>query len=516
MALIGPIGFTGGLNRTSTLTNVGKDQLLFMRNFNIVYNKLQRVQGTRILNSDQANGDFAGGINALVQWRDTTSGLSYIIIEGANISSVEKTRYINSYSSLPASSSSISTAALGTIHSFPSFASLNSLLIRVNDSDTTGKWAPASNWAALGGTPPSGHVCAVAGNYLFIGNTGTSNVSKLQWSNPGDPETWDSGNVSNFNKQDGDGIEGLAEFGGNLLIMKNNSFGLLNISNPSTIGTATVFSPLITIRRGVGLCWKEAWDYINNTTIAFVGTDSHVYIFDGANFTDISNQPFPSSNVQYALNIANGLTGKGIAVTKPILRYYPTRNQLWVMQGNGGPVHWVYNFSLGVWETEFDYFNPYAAIAYRTLGSEAGLSNQISMVSNGAFDIGTLYEHDYNLSTSTVNSQACVSVDLYQGSGFFKPVSVLIPFDASTNALSPVTETVNVKYQYNNSVDITSSSFSTTISVPSATTALYLGRASIVSSVNNIYSIQFNLSNTGANPYITNINPFYLSDQVLV
>src|ERR1700761_503905 len=154
--------------------------------------------------------------------------------------------------------------------------------------------------ALLGGSPPPGGIIKCVNGYAFLTNdtTSTGTLSRVYWSNPNDPETWNAANYVDFRKNDGEIITALSMINNCLVIFKPNSIGVLQTTS-ITIGGVTTLGPLTQITDRLGCIGPLAVDTLPDGTLVFIGSDGHVYRFDGYGFEDLSHQPWPQSNLNY-------------------------------------------------------------------------------------------------------------------------------------------------------------------------------------------------------------------------
>ncbi len=522
MSVLGPFGFRGGLNLKSSSINLPKDQMTDAQNVYIVYNDLVKAGGSTKVNTSALVSSSPNGIAGMFQWK-FDSAHSYLFTESVG-ASAESFKYITN---LGTGSTAI-TDGVGITDTQPHYALMNNILVRVGGNATTVKWiGPGNNIAALGGSPPTGTVCTVANNFLFIAGNST-NPSRVQWSNVSDPETWNATSVVDFRVKDGDTIVGLASYNQNLLIWKQNSIGLLSTYSTSVSGVATL-APLTTLTVGKGLCSRLAWDYINQVNICFVGTNNHIYIFDGANFIDISDPPYPGSNIQPYLDTIK------IAQTNPIVVNYPTRQQIWIATADGGSsisatarnIILIYNYNLGIWESKITGRNPQSMIPYISYPSSTGATTDagtypitILSGSNATFvyqqDVGNSNAEDTN---GIIDGYGTCSVEVSQNEGDLSVASFLVPIDAQTSG------SLEVNYGFNSTLTINKS---TNVSMAPVSALLdsfkldvdtlggnqLLRKTVIPFSNNTVASVQIQFRNRLSGQPFT-VHPYYVSDQII-
>ena len=177
--------------------------------------------------------------------------------------------------------------------------SLNSILVMGNFSGATVQWSGAGNITALAAAPQDAACGATVNNYLFLGNLANGATPyRVQWSAIADPTTWPVANFVDVLRDDStnNSITALLAFGEDLLIFKNNS-----VSRFYTNQLSGTLGPLITVSDKYGCAGTHCADRLPDGRVAFIGTNNHIYIYDGNTFTDISDAPPPAE--QYSTNI---------------------------------------------------------------------------------------------------------------------------------------------------------------------------------------------------------------------
>jgi hypothetical protein len=522
MTVKGPYGFRGGLNLKSSSINLPPDQMTDAQNVYIVYNDLVKANGSVKVNTAALVSTSPGGVAGMFQWKFNAAN-SYLFTESIG-ASAESFKYITN---LGTTSTAI-TDDVGITDTNPHYALLNSILVRVGGNATTVKWTgPGNHIVALGGSPPTGTVCTVANNFLFIAGN-SSNPSRVYWSNVADPETWPATSVVDFRANDGDKIVGLTSYNQNLLIWKQNSIGQLYTYSTVISGSSTL-APLVTLTVGRGLCSRLAWDYVNQLNICFVATNNHVYIFDGANFLDISDPPYPGSNIQPYLDTIK------IAQTNPIVVNYPTRSQIWISTTDGTSslgataknIILIYNYSLGIWESKITGRNPQSMIAYTSFPGANGTTTDggtlpVTMLtgSHATFvyqqDVGSSNAEDTN---GVIDGYGVTSVEVAQDSGEFPVKSFLVPTDAQGSWF------LQVNYGFN-ATNIVNKSANVSLAIPGGLLDSFildsstlggntlLRKTVIPFSNNNVASVQIQFRNQNSGQGFI-VHPYYISDQII-
>jgi hypothetical protein len=337
MTTLGPFGFHGGVNVKTATNVIGPNQMSDAQNVYFVGETLCKLFGSRTLNASAVAGTPA--ITGISDWQ-TAAGQRYqVITSGTKI-----------FSSTDLSTTFTDVTGAVTIttgnNNQSTFGSVNNLIIRCGGEtpDAPIKWSGTGNAAALGGTPPVGNICHTVNNFLFI--TGVAAApSRLYWSNVIDPETWGAASYVDFRKDDGDKITALSHIDQNLIVFKRNAILRMDTTTTAVSGTSALGAAIESII-GTGCAGANAVDNLPDGKVVFLGTNNHVYIYDGSVIRDISDQDPPGSNIQPWLDSC--VRGK-----YSIVRYYPTRNQIWVSTTSSGQstndVVFIYDYLKNVW-----------------------------------------------------------------------------------------------------------------------------------------------------------------------
>lgn len=301
---------------------------------------------------------------------------------------------------------------------------LNNILVIGQFASTTISWAGSGNCANAAGSPPQDVKCAaVANNYLFLGNLTNGSVPyRVQWSAVADPTTWPAGNFVDVGKYDStnDGIQALFPFGEDLLIFKNNS-----ISRLYTNQISGSLGPLTTVADRFGCAGPDCVDALPDGSVAFVGYNNHVYIYNGNTFTDISDQPYPNSNIQ---NTLNGLAFQTAGISTAFLRFYQARNQVWISYPftytsalglSYASVIFIYDVENNMWLPPYVDHKVKKGVNYIT-------SNTQFFITSGTD--GNLYLEDSG-NTNADSSKLSTSFDAY--------VTKCVPFGLDSDAFIP-------------------------------------------------------------------------------
>lgn len=269
------------------------------------YNDGARIFDALVLT---ANISAGGPIQGLFYWQDPAQAttintdINIIIANQKCYSEVVHTQVVTDVTN----GKTIPAQGFGT------FDSLNGkALIAITDTSSTG-YGPfkISTYNGvlntLGGSPPAGGYVKVVNNFAFLsGNlTGASTISRVYWSNVGDPETWTSSNFIDVNLNDGDQVVALSSIGNNLIIFKRNSTWSLSTTTTTTSGVATL-GPLTCISPKYGCIGPLCVDSMPDGTIVFMSVDGHLRQTDGSIIKDISSVPFPASNMSDVFSALN-------------------------------------------------------------------------------------------------------------------------------------------------------------------------------------------------------------------
>lgn len=364
MATIGPFDFHGGYFPGTSYMTVpqGMGYATEMRGCRFTSGYVTPRYGAPVVNDAQLG--VGKSVIGLTTWKDATNSKEALVSVG------NSKIYIGDLSSfVPLGISTITmtdrTGAV-TINSSDSqryqFAALNNILVGVGGSALGSVpfkvTAYNANAANLGGTPPNGDAVITVNNFMFIGRQlgAAGTWSRVSWSNVVDPETWTAGNFVDFNKSDGEQVMALGSIGTDLYIFKQSSIGRLSTYSQVISGSATI-GPLETVIRGIGACGPLCVDNLPNGNLIFLGSDGHLYEFDGSTIVDRSRRPYPGPNV-YDSNENFSLNGLVIGQLSAlnIVKVWRGINEVWVgfdSNASGSSDVWnafVYDFEQQIWQ----------------------------------------------------------------------------------------------------------------------------------------------------------------------
>ncbi len=424
MGSLGPFGFIGGLNTKASALTLPKDQMSDSQDVVISYGNLVKRNGSTALNGSA----FASGaaFHGLFDWQ-TAAGQRYLVATAGT--KIGQMADLGGTFTDITSSATITTGA-NNLHTF---ASLNNILgiFGGTTPDTPLQWTGTGNVSSLSGSPPTGNLGCTANNFMFISGV-AANPSRVYWSNVIDPNTWTSTNYADFRASDGDKVTCLLEKDQNLLIFKRRSMGQLWTNTISVSGAVTL-GPLNQINAGIGCPGPLCADRLPDGRVVFLGTNAHVYIWDGAGFTDISDAPLPASNIQ------PNLDGLNVArLQYASVKVYSTKNQIWITASNGSSTTnnmvFVYDYQYQIWLSKF--MNVNANVMYACIDTRATPTYGFVMVT-GNYS-GTCYIQDKGTtnpeaSNTVIDGYGTISLQLGPDDKDFIPASALVSLEQQGN-----------------------------------------------------------------------------------
>ena len=512
MAIKGPYGFGGGYNSKASAFTNGKNQLSSGYDTQIIYGDLMQRGGSSAINASAISGTPA--IHGLYDWY--YNGNRYVIVTAGT-----KIKYSQNLGSTLSDITGSATITSGQTN-LHTFASLNNILAICGGvtPDTPLQWTGTGNVSALPGSPPSGNLVTVANNFMFISGIASA-PSQISWSNASDPTTWNAGSSLTFRQGDGDVITAISQQYQNVVIFKRFSIGTLWTQTQSTSGTVTL-GPLVTNIIGMGCVGPLALDNMIDGMIVFLGSDAHVYIFDGVNIQDISDQAPPKTNVQ------NILDGCNINYLKySCVKVYPTKNQIWISIPNGSSTSTnmilVYDYIQKIWNTPFTNIN--ANVMEAAVDTRTTPHHPIVLLT-GNYG-GMVYEQDWGLtnaevSTGVIGGTGTISVQLEAEEAEFTPRSAIVPYEAQTTGGN-----LEFDYGFNGYVDTPNQTFLSQSQLASELDASFqldvtsLAGPSTLRAIQplvtngRVYSMQMTFRNTNSGQTFT-AHPLYLSDEVAI
>lgn len=467
-------------------------------------------QGSAAINSSAISGTPA--VHGLADWQTDAGQRSLVVTAGTKIFKA------NDLGSTLTDITGAVTITSGQ-NNQSTFASLNNLLVRCGGAtpDAPIKWSGAGNAAALGGTPPSGNICRTANNFMFISGIAAT-PSRVYWSNAIDPETWSASDYVNVRGSDGDRVTALIDRDANLLIFKRRSIHILWTSTITVSGSVTL-GPLVQIPNAMGCVGPLAIDKLPDGRIVYMGSDGHVYMFDGAQFDDISNPPLPRSNIQPTLDALPA--GR---LPYAVVRCYPTRNQVWISVTTTGTTNnevIVYDYALNCW------LSPFTSIAANVMCSVIDTRttpSHPSVMVTGNYG-GLVYEQDTGTTNAedtngTIDAYGTISVQIGDDSTDFVPRSVVVPLESQTRG------DLEMNYGYNGYTTVNKTNTISQMQLGGLLDQFILdtsilGGPSTLRSIQRVggtgraYSMQVQFRNRNASETFT-VHPIKISDEVIV
>lgn len=267
---------SGGLVTNKPLSNLADNESPNLRNVFITTGKgIQKINGNTVFNSSAMASGAA------------VTGLFYYKQSGG-------TEYINAIAGTKVFSSPLNGTMTDITGAVSITSSQNNLwtACQMNDlaifaggaPDAPFKWSGTGNAAILGGSPPTGNFVFSHNNRLFIGGI-SGNLSRIQWSALGDPESWSAAGSGSqdVQKNDGDTLIGFAKIDtDNVLLFKENSIHRLV--------TRTSPFPVFPLFSGVGAVGKRAI-VVNNGTVYFITSQATMKIISGDTILDETDIP---------------------------------------------------------------------------------------------------------------------------------------------------------------------------------------------------------------------------------
>ncbi len=511
MPPIGPFGFKGGWNTKESVWTLPANSLTASQNVNIVHDDLVKRNGNVAINGSALASSAA--VHGIFDWL-ANSGTRYLIATAG-------TKIYNS-ATLSSTFNDITGAATITTgaNNLHTFASLNNIVAILGGTtpDTPLQWTGAGNVASLAGSPPAGNIVTVANNFMFISGVAAA-PSRVYWSNVSDPNTWPAASFIDFRASDGDSVTSLIAKDQNLYIFKRRSIGVLFTQSTATSGIVTL-APLSELIVGIGCPGSQCTDLLPDGRLVFLGTNNHVYIYDGALMSDISD-PATGSNIQPTLDAMN-ISRLAFAS----VRVYSARNQVWISMSSSGSSSndtvFVYDYQLKIWVSAFTNIN--ANVMSHCIDPRSTPDHAILMVTGTS--AGYVYEQDKGttdatVSGGTIDGYGTISTIFSPDDKDFNPRSVVVPLETQTlgqltfsygfNGITGVSNSV--------SVDQLTDGFAldTTFVLDTSTLAgsVTLKRNVLIQTSGFNYSMQMQFRNQLASQPFT-VHPVWLSEEVMV
>lgn len=421
MDAIGPFGFSGGLNTKAGIFTLPKDQMSAAQNVFTISGVLNKLLGSAAINASALNSGAV--VTGIADWQTVAQARYLLTICGNKIYAGQN------LATAPSDITGAATITAGQNNQH-TFASLNNILAICGGTtpDTPLQWTGVGNVASLAGSPPTGSLVTVANNFMFISGIAAT-PSTVYWSNVGDPGTWASANFIEFRKSDGDIVTAIAPLGYSLVIFKRRSTGIFYTQTQVVSGSA-VLGPLTQVNVQTGCCGSQGWDTLPDGRLVVFGSDAHLRIFDGTNFIDISDPPYPHSNIQPNLDAMNATR-----IPFACVRVYPTRNQIWLSISSFATTVndtiFIYDYKQESWQC---WTTNRAANVFTTSIDTRATPHHPIVILSGNYG-GFVYEHDTGatnaeVADSSIDGYATCCIPLGVESKTFIPDSLRVAREA--------------------------------------------------------------------------------------
>ena len=510
MTTSGPFGFSNGWNSKASAITMPSDSLADAQDINISYGDISKRLGSLAINSAAISGTPI--VHGLADWQ-TPAGQRYLVVTAG--SKIFQTADLGSSLTDITGSATITAGA----NNQDTFCALNGKLLICGGTtpDAPLQWTGTGNVATLAGSPPTGNICVTANNFAFISGIAAT-PSRVFWCNVIDPGTWPVGNYVDFKADDGDKVTVLCEFNQNLIIFKRTKIGQLWTVPPSSAASVQL-GPLTQIIPNVGCPGSQCLDKTDDGRIAFLGTNNHVYLFDGTNLQDISDQPSPKSSIQPTLDALN--LGR---ISNAVLRFYGVRRELWLSVSESSQTSnnavYVYSLVSNCWESRFS--NIAANVMCSVIDTRTTPSHPITLVT-GNYG-GLVFEQDKGTTNAEVSGGAIdgygtVIIQNGLDSKSFQAKSLVLPIQSNGNTNLEVNYGFNGYTETPNNVMVPQQgggngldSFVLDTDVLSGNSTLY--RTVNITSPGSEFTSTFQFRNRNASESFT-VHPFYISDEVV-
>lgn len=511
MAIEGPFGFINGWNSKASAVTLPENSMADAQNINIVYGDIVKRSGSAAINSSAISGTPA--VHGLADWQ-TNAGQRYMVATAGT--KIFQTADLGSTLNDITGAASITSGA-NNLHTF---ASLNNLLLICGGTtpDTPLQWSGTGNVASLAGSPPVGNLVAVANNFAFISGVAAT-PSRVFWSNVIDPGTWPSTSYVDFRISDGDKITAICEMNQNLVIFKRRYIGQLWTIPPSGV-TSPTLGPLTQIIPNMGCPGPLCVDKLDDGRLVFIGTNAHIYIFDGSSLMDISDGQPPAGSIQPTLDAINMSRLQYASI-----KFYPGRREIWVSvtEGTGSTNNAIYVYSLtyGCWESKF--VGIAANVMASSIDTRTTPSHPIILLT-GNYG-GFVYEQDKGSSNAedtngVIDGWGTVILKNALDSRQFLIQALLLPIEANGNSFlelnygfNSYTTTTNTTLISQNNGGALLDSFVLDTDSLAGNNTLY--QTPTIGEVGREFTTTIQFRNRNAAQPFT-VHPFFVSDQVIV
>lgn len=518
MSTLGPFKVNRGYNAKASVFTLPQNQAMTFQDLYVDYDVLKTNPGQA-----QLQGAASLQVVGMTFWSDPNNILSTqsanviyymfisagaIVLRNAPFLAGADAQNLSVTSRLGALTLTAATGLFGQRQLY-SFDSLNAILIGVGGSFSSivpFKFTAYNvDGVILGGSPPSADAIKVVNNFVFISRnlSATSTLSRVYWSNVGDPDIWGAANFVDFRKNDGDMVTALGSIGQDLIIFKNRSVGRLYTTVPNSDSSVTL-GPLVTISSTIGCCGPTAVDSLPDGSIVFMGSDLHLYNFDGVTFVDLTDLYEGMPNIQDIL-IPPGTTPavtSNQAMSTIVVRYYPTKRQVWIATGTSTAKTLVFDLRAKAWSIYTAYLTQMCVA-----GPMRTSTSPVPYLLLSGSNIGSIHLQDRQDGTAGTTSLVPTlswSITFTGESANFIPRSLLLPITGTNSSSS-----IAVSFGFDGGSVVLAS----TITGVSPT----LNRIAIPFREDQVQkkpiSLQVQIVQNGASPMA--IHPFYLSDEVM-
>lgn len=461
MPVLGPFGYSGGLNTDASLVTLPKGQLYDLRNMIVNQEQLIPIAGYSTASITQppvVSGHYYPGMVGF-----TFNDHNYLILFEIHVGGIDAYS-LQDFTGAWSASIEGGTGLGGFFENAYCVEVMNNVVFLGNQGPIVNTAAPSGSFAMWTGSGNFATVTTPAG-------TGASGIIKqvnnfmflllangtLYWSSVGDGTNWPATNFLTFRFGDQDIATALGKIGTTLYIFKLNCIGGLQTTTVFISGAVTL-GPLYPVFEKIGTFSMRSLDNLPTGEIVFLGTDYNVYKFDGSNLTNLSNRPYPKSSIQGFINSflnSNPLISSGLLW----IRVNPLENCVYLTMGgqrNFGAVSaqlcYAYDYIKDYWYQPTTIFGDFCYLP--SIGNIQGyLPGSVSQLFIGASSDGTaIYSVSSNYKTFNgfaITGNAIFSVPVLTESRDEIPRSAIIPF--SVNSSDTVTFQAGMDGVYKNS-----------------------------------------------------------------
>lgn len=505
MTLLGPVTFSNGLNTSANVFALPPAATTVQQGYRYIQGSLSEIfaQGnfvTGLGTTGLVQGIIPNPLGGTYAFLTVVDGKIYGVTNSGSATDISGTAAYGSGTDLQTNNGEV----------------LNGIMVISDALGLAGQmnqWNGTGNVTVLTGSP-DGTIVRVCNNFMFtfINSIAGSQTSTLYWSAVGDPTTWPAGNNLTFRIKDGSVIQDIRAIGSDLYIFKNKSIGRLS-TQTIVISGAVALGPLVEVSSSVGISGPDTIAKLPDGRLVLLGTDMHAYVFDGSVLTDISDQPYPATNVQALL----------YALEPGTIQYnhvcaYPPRNEVWFILTKGiaslpfGNYVLIWNYKDNTWSSialdNVTSTNRITQIAYieNRLNNGAIYSNEGSLMTGNR--PGVILSQDIpNTGAASWNNQWSTSVSLYSDGRVVIPRSIIFFYRATFPA-----ENFTISYGFDGGT------------IGNATTVIVAGSA-FVRKVIPIVLPSTGQSSVGPSTFQIQIDstspglemaPFYLSDEIFI